>query len=242
MQEELYLSFENFLNNELSLEDKNAFKNQLQNDIDFKNQFELYKEATKFLEAKFSTGTIDFRENLKSISENHFSAATKKETKVISLSSKWFAIAAILVLSIGVWFMNSGGNPSYSEFNQHENANFIERGSVIKELKLAQDAFNNKAYEEAVVLFEKVLVENKSPEVEIFYGISLLEINETSNAETVFKNLKNGKSVYNQKAIWYLALTNLKLKEFEACENYLKEISKDSEEYEKAQKLLNELD
>ena len=47
---------------------------------------------------------------------------------------------------------NSGENPSYSDYNQHENANFVERGSVIIDLKAAQEAFNNKNYEEAILL------------------------------------------------------------------------------------------
>lgn len=242
MQEELYLLFENYLNNEMSLEEKTSFENQLQNDPKLKEQFELYKQTTQFLEVKFSKETVDFKENLKSISENHFADSIKKKTKVISLQSKWFAIAAILVVFIGVWFMNNNGNPSYSDYNQHENANFVERGSVIKDLKVAQEAFNNKNYEEAIPLFEKVLVEYKRPEIEFYYGVSLLEVNKTSEAETVFRDLKNGTSVYNQKAIWYLALTKLKLEDFESCKTYLKEISADSEEFEKAQELLNELD
>ncbi len=242
MQEELYIAFENYLNNEMSLEEKTDFENQLQNDEFFKKQFELYKETTQFLEVKFSSETTDFKENLKSISENHFADTTKKKSKVISLQSKWFAIAAMLVVFIGVWFLNSGGNPSYSDYNQHENANFIERGSVIKDLKESQEAFNNKNYEKAIPLFEKVLVEYKRPEIELYYGISLLEFNKTTQAEVVFSDLKDGESVYNQKAIWYLALVKLKLGDFEACKSYLKEISSDSEDFEKAQELLKDLD
>ena len=148
----------------------------------------------------------------------------------------------MLVLFIGVWFVNREGNPSYLDFNQHENASFVERGSVVKELKAAQEAFNNKKYEEAVTLFEKILVEYKRPEIEFYYGISLLEIDKTNEAEIIFKSLKNGKSVYNQKAIWYLALSKLKLNDFEACKSYLNEISKESEDFEKAQELLKDLD
>lgn len=247
MQEELYLSFENYLNNEMSLDEKTTFENQLQSDDDLKKQFELYKETTQFLEVKFSKDSIDFKDNLKSISESHFTEKalindTIKAPKVISLQSKWFAIAAMLVVFIGVWFMNSGENPSYLDYNQHENANFVERGAVIQDLKAAQDAFNSKKYAAAVLLFEKVLVENKTPEVELYYGISLLETNKTTESEVVFKELKNGKSVYSQKAVWYLALAKLKLKEFNSCKDYLKEITKDSEDYEKAQELLKDLD
>jgi hypothetical protein len=60
-----------------------------------------------------------------------------------------------LIGFVEVWLINSGGNPSYSDCNQHENTNFTERCSVIKSLKVAQDAFNNTNYEGAIPLFEK---------------------------------------------------------------------------------------
>ncbi|WP_339887409.1 tetratricopeptide repeat protein [uncultured Flavobacterium sp.] len=243
MQEELYIAFENYLNNEMALEEKITFDNKLHNDEAFKKQFELYKETTQFLEIKFSNDSVDFKKNLESISEEHFAVKPqKKESKVISIQSKWLAIAAMFVVFIGVWFINSGDNPSYSDYNQHENANFVERGSVIQDLKTAQEAFNNKNYGEAVPLFKKIVIENKTPEIEFYYGISLLEINKTHEAEVVFNSLKEGTSVYSQRAIWYLALAKLKLKEFKACKNYLSQISSDSEDYEKAQELLKDLD
>ncbi|MFT5753264.1 MAG: hypothetical protein ACI924_000477 [Flavobacterium sp.] len=43
----------------------------------------------------------------------------------------------------------------YADYNQHENTNFTERGSVIESLKAAQDAFNNTNYKGAIPLFEK---------------------------------------------------------------------------------------
>ena len=84
--------------------------------------------------------------------------------------------------------------------------------------------------------------ENKKPEVELYYGISLLEINKTMEADKVFTNLKNGTSVYNYDAIWYLALSSLKQEKYEDCALYLKQIPEDSEKFSKAQKLLNDLD
>lgn len=241
MQEEIYEIFENYLNDEMASEEKITFENQLQNDTKLRAQFELYKETTQFLEVKFSNETLDFKENLKTISNHHFSENTSKKPKVISMQSKWFAIAAVFVVFIGIWFLNSG-NPSYADYNQHENANFVERGSVIKDLKQAQEAFNNKKYEQAIPLFQKVLTEYKRPEIELYYGISLLEVNKTSEAATVFNELKNGKSVYKEDAIWYLALVYLKQEKYEECKSYLKKITKDSEKYSKAQRLLNDLD
>lgn len=241
MQEELYIAFENYFNNEMSLEEKNAFENQLQNDEEIKKQFELYKETTQFLEVKFSKQTDDFKENLNSISENYFSDTPKKKTKVISLQSKWFAIAAILVVFIGVWFMNSGGNPSYSDFNNHNDAQFIERSEGNLDLKDAQDYFNTQDYQKASESFAKI--DNlTNPEIQLYFAISLIETDNYSKAKILLENVSQGNSAYKEDAIWYLALSSLKQKNYEVSKKYLQQITEDSEKYSSAKKLLDDLD
>ena len=241
MHEELYIAFENYLNNEMSIEEKDIFENQLQNDEEMQNQFELYKETTQFLEVKFSNETIDFKDNLKSISENHFESSTKKKSKVISLQSKWFAIAAMLVVFIGVWYLNQGANPSYTDYNSHNEANFIERSEGNPDLKAAQDYFNAKDYQKASETFAKIK-NVANPEIQLYYGISLIETDNYSKAKILLENVSQGNSVYKEEAIWYLALSSLKQKNYEASKKYLQQITEDSEKYSSAQKLLNDLD
>ena len=241
MQEEKYIAFENYLNNEMALEEKITFENQLQNDENFKKQFELYKETTQFLEVKFSTETADFKENLKSVSENHFRNSTKKKSKVISLQSKWFAIAAMLVVFIGIWYLNQGGNPSYSDYNMHNEANFVERSDVNLDLKVAQDYFNSKEYKKASESFAKI--ENlTNPEIQLYYAISLIEIGDYSKSNILLENISQGNSVYKEDAIWYLALSSLKQKKYNVTKKYLQQITEDSEKYSQVQKLLNDLE
>ena len=83
MNEELYLSFENYLNNELSTEERITFENQLQNDTDFKEKFEIYKESNLFLKTKFSTETNAFKENLKAIAKESDVERNPKKGKII---------------------------------------------------------------------------------------------------------------------------------------------------------------
>jgi hypothetical protein len=134
------------------------------------------------------------------------------------------------------------GNSDYSEFYQHENANLVERGSIIKNLKAAQEAFNAKNYKVAIENFEIVLKDYDKPEVRYFYGISLLEENRFADAETTFTTLQSGTSIYKDKATYNLALSKLKQKQLQECKTYLKQIPEDAEDYEKAQKLLKKID
>ncbi len=78
MNEETYIGFESYINNEMPSAEKNIFEQKLQNDLQFKENFESYKETTQFLSTKFSQETINFKANLKSISIENFSENKKQ--------------------------------------------------------------------------------------------------------------------------------------------------------------------
>ncbi|MDI1304359.1 MAG: tetratricopeptide repeat protein, partial [bacterium] len=117
-----------------------------------------------------------------------------------------------------------------------------ERGTVDANLKQAEEAFIAKNYKAAIPFFETVLKEKKNPEIQYFYGISLLETNKIKEAEAVFNELKAGTSIYKNKAIWSLALSKLKQKEYKSCKEILLTIPSDYEDYDQVQELLKKLD
>lgn len=90
--------------------------------------------------------------------------------------------------------------------------------------------------------FLKPFFKNKKRPKYNFYGVSLLEESHYIKAEAVFDELKAGTSVYKDKAVWYLALSKLKQKEYKACKEILQTISQDYEDYDDVQDLLNDLD
>lgn len=241
MNEELYIGFENYLNNEMLPEERLDFEQRLQNDAGFKESFRLYKETTRFLEAKLSTETVDFKENLKAISKDYFDGNPQKKPKVISFKPWQYAVAASITILFGTWFMMQNGNPEYGDYNQHENAYFTERGTSDADLKQAQDFFNAKEYKKAVAAFEKVEV-LKKPELQYFYAIALIETNDFKKAEILLNTIKEGTSVYKDKAVWYLALSELKQNRIPECRSLLEQIPSNSEDFDKAQQLLKELD
>ena len=240
MNEQLYITFENYFNNEMSQEEKLEFENQLQNDIELQEKFELYKETTQFLATKFDSETTAFKENLKSISKDSFAEKEIKKSKFIAYKPSYYAVAASVVFAFGTWFMMQG-NPEYGDYNQHENAYFMERSVGDETLNEAQKAFNDKDYKKTVLAFEKV--QNlTNPELQYYYAIALIETNDYTKAEILLNNIKSGTSVYKDKAIWYLALSNLKQNKFDECKIHLNQIPADAEDYVKAQKLLKDLD
>jgi hypothetical protein len=240
MNEETYIRFENYLANELSFEEKTLFEEQLQNDTQFNESFTLYKETTAFLEHKFSNETLDFKENLKSISDQHFEEQLESKSKVIAFKPWYYAVAASVVVVMGMWFMMQN-DANYSDYNQHDTALFMERSVGDANLKEAQEAFNTKDYKKAAAAFDKI-TDFRDPELQFFYAISLIETNNYTKAQLFLDQLREGNSVYKHKATWYLALSYLKQDKKEECASTLKEIPSDAEDFDKAQKLLNELE
>lgn len=241
MNEENYILFDQYLQEELSDAEKITFENELLENQELAAAFAAFKEANEQLEVKFGfeTERNAFVDNLKSISEKQFSAP---KTKVVQFKPWMYMAAASVVLLFGVFVFNSNSNPSFNDYNQYENAYFTERGDAVANVKQLETAFNDKKYQEAIPLFEALLKENKTAELQYFYGVALLETNKTKEAEVVFNELKSGNSIYKNKAIWSLALSKLKQKEYKVCKEILLTIPADYENYDQVQKLLNDLD
>jgi tetratricopeptide (TPR) repeat protein len=240
MNEERYIVFDQYLANELSAEEKTTFEKQLTEDQEFASAYEIFKEMHLHLENKFGNETElkAFNKNLKSISAAHFKT---NKPKIIAFKPWQYAAAASVAVLLGL-FVFQNVNPNFDDYNNPEMATFIERGDVNSTLKLAQDAFNSKKYKAAIPYFEAILKVNKSPEIQYFYAVSLLEDNQFQKSETNLSELQSGTSIYATKATWYLALSKLKQKDYDSCKAILLSIPDDFEDYGQVQELSNELD
>lgn len=241
MNEERYIVFDQYLQDEMTVEEKDNFEKQIAENEEFASEFESFKTAHFQLENKFGIAAEReaFKDNLTKISNKHFD---KESSKVITFKPWNYAVAAGIVVLIGLFFFNFMQKPVYEDYNQHEQAYFTDRSTENTTLKEAETAFNKGNYKEAVPLFEKILKQNKTPEIQYFYGISLLETNKTKKAAIVFEELRSGKSVYKDKATWNLALVKLKQKNYIGCKEILQTIPEDYEDYVEVQVLLKELE
>ncbi|WP_303318715.1 hypothetical protein Q4Q34_09365 [Flavivirga abyssicola] len=244
MDDQNYIVFESYLSKELSPDEVTAFELRLKNESDFNQAFNTYKELSSFLEHKFEdeSASTAFQNNLKTISNTYFE---KQETskKVMRFKPWQYAMAASIALLIGIVTFNNFSNPTFNDYNNYKTISLTVRGAEEVLLKEAENAFNNKDFAKAEAVFEQLLVKNDSNnELQLYRGISLLELDKFDEADSMFGKLSKTPSVYKNKAIWYLALSKLKQKNYDACLDVLKTIPEDADEYKQVQKLIKKLD
>jgi hypothetical protein len=116
-------------------------------------------------------------------------------------------------------------------------------GNIQQEMQDATKAFNEKDFSLAKAKLETVLKADPTNNMAIlYYGISLIETDETEKARKNLLVVFNGESVFKYDSGFYIALSYLKEKKEKECINWLKKIPSDAANYDKAQKLIRELE
>ncbi|RMA57266.1 hypothetical protein [Ulvibacter antarcticus] len=252
MEEQNYIAFEEYLSEEMSTEERLTFEAQLSTDESLRKSFETYKEFSSYLEHKFEheEATLAFKENLKQISEKHFSkesvteTETTSEEKTIVRSFKpWqYAIAASVMLLIGMTLFNQFSTPTFGDYNQYDAVSLTMRGEGDELINNAENAFNERNFKDASVYFESLtLKDSTNTEYQLYYAISLLETNFFEKADAIFETLSEENSAFKYQAVWHHALSKLKQEKNMESMELLKQIPEDAEMYKKAQKLLKKL-
>jgi tetratricopeptide (TPR) repeat protein len=241
MNEERYILFDQYLQSEMTAAEKTDFEKQLAEDPEFASEFETFKSVQLQLENKFGfeAEREAFKENLTQISEKHFNNG---KPKVVLMRPWYYAAAASIIILFGLFFFDYNQNPSFNDYNHPGQAHFTERSSTNVHLLQAEKTFNTRKFKEAIPFFEAALKETKIPEIQYYYGVSLLETSEYKKAEAVFNELKTTSPVYKDKSLWNLALMKLKQKDYKGCKQILQTISQDYEDYDEVQELLDALD
>ncbi len=241
MNEERYLLFDQYLQGEMTVEERNSFERTLSENPEFAAEFRTFKEVLEQLENKFGheQEREAFKENLSAIADKHFN---KEKPKVFPMRPWYYAAAASVAILFGLFFFDYNQNPSFNDYNHPEQAHFTERSNANENLIEAEKTFNERKFKEAIPFFEVVLKNKKTAEIQYYYGVSLLQASQYNKAETVFNELKSGSSVYKERALWNLALLKLKQKDYNGCKQILQTISQDYEDYDEVQELLDALD
>ncbi|MEZ4786673.1 MAG: tetratricopeptide repeat protein [Flavobacterium haoranii] len=226
----------------LTDEEKVLLNEKLENDAEFKAEFEFQKNvkaAIKLEERK------KLKAKLSAIEDQRTPQKTKKH------SVRWVSIAAsfIVFISVGYWFfMNQNSNDSLYK-NYYETFPNLEapvvRGSVSNDIKSeAFYAYDSKQYEEALRLFSEIFEKDKDDYALFYKGLALMELERFPEAIKVFEGYQTKpNSAFNSYVKWYLALSYLKTNETEKSKSLANELIKSENPFQnQAQELLRDLE
>lgn len=243
MKDRDYQLFEDYISNTLNQEEAKTFEKRLTEDSDFREAFALYKETSSFLEHKFKANTEReaFKSNLSKIGNTHSSHKTST-TKVKKFQAWKYAVAASVLVVVGLFFSQWFGTPVYDDYANYPQISLTVRGESNQTKMEAENAFNTQNYQQAIPLFRTLLENNPdNPELQLYLALSLVEQNEFSEADALFNSLTNQATAYQNQARWFAALSKLKQKDIEQTKALLNQIPQEAEEYTRAQKLLKKL-
>ena len=200
---------------------------------------EFEKQQTLLENKEYEAEREAFKENLNQISENHFNP---NKPKAALMRPWYYAVAISIIVLFGLFFFDYNQKPSFHDYNHPGQVHFATEKVTDVNLVQAEKAFNARKFKDAIPFFEAIRKENKTPEVQYSYGVTLMEASQYQKAESVLNELKSGSPDYKDKATWNLALIKLKQKDYKGCKAILQTISQDYEDYDEVQELLDALD
>ncbi len=268
--ERTYELIERYLNGELKGQELADFEARIESIPQLKEEININKE----LLAHFNEGhTVedsdkdlgnffksreadDFRKKLDVALENSKKGAiTKniKEAKVKRMGWKPLAIAASVLLLLGMFFlipnMNSASPEDlYAYHTGHDNLNLVQKGVDQVYISEIQKAFNSKDYNLAGQLLQPVLdtLSSNSPywfDLNLASGLSFMQTGKEVKAEAIFKSLKESDFIDAPKATWHYVLALLKQGKGEEAKNEIQSYLKTGQSYkaDKMKEILGDL-
>lgn len=248
MDEKTIILFDDYLQGELDTAKREAFEKRIENEPKLAEAFSVYKEVHVHLEHHHSKEREELKASLDFVADEHFkkindeTAPVKKEPKVIRFKPWKYSVAASVVLFMGIMLFYQFGQPDYADYAFNDAISLVERDGEALAFAKAETAFNSKSYSEAIIHFDAILaIDSTNSEVFYYKGIALVETGNYDQADAIFRELADGKTLYKNKAVWYGALSKLKQGDENECKRLLEKIPVTAEDYETAQRLLKKL-
>lgn len=198
---------------------------------------------------------IDLRTQLEGLFNEQLNDQPKTRTSTLvflNTYAKYVAAAMVaLFIAVGsILYMNNKTMTSqeiYQEFYEPYNAGFNLRSAdagVSEELRMAMTKYQEKDFQEALVLFEKILDQDASRVgLKLYSGISHMELEQYKKANENFSAIiDENYALYMEQAEWYLAFCYLMTGDNENAHEAFEAIAQSDSHYSKqANKILKRL-
>jgi tetratricopeptide (TPR) repeat protein len=206
-------SIEQYLANEMSATERNAFKKELGSNPGLAEELKLSQLIDSAIERD---DIIDLRNKLMAvIKANH---TTQAEVPVVRMHTRrwWYAAASLLILcafAATLYLQPSRNISNDALFSQYYNSeNIVDQTRGDQNILEAVIKFQQKDFATASVLFKNILdKDNSNIAVWFYYGIANIETKNYENSIKAFNTIiRQNDNLYIEHAEWYLGLCYLK--------------------------------
>jgi tetratricopeptide (TPR) repeat protein len=213
---------QNYINNQLSDEDRKLVEDLLNSDPDFKYEFDTHKdvsEAFKISEAKA------LKEELKALDRTDSSNKTNPKS-----ARKYMYLAVACIFLLGFFFTVYNTTSAEQLFN----SNFeiypntyqpVTRGTAANSNNSAFVAYENGDFKTAEEEFKALLQTTNDANIRFYYGLSLMNQAKFDGALAQFETIKNKEHDYTEEALWFQALIFLKKEDFSKTKDNLEQLN-----------------
>jgi tetratricopeptide (TPR) repeat protein len=203
-----------YLDNELSSEDKTNLENQLKHDAVMQQELEnlaLAKSAIKTYGLKKHVAIIHTEMMHEMVVEKTSAAQQGIVRKMISISMKIAAAVFIVIIGLGIYQYSTVTPDKLFVSNYKPYTLTVNRGAI--ETDKIENAFQEQNYAAVITQFETL--RKASSKENFLAGIAYMETNNYKNAIAAFnnvlsKNTLEKTSIFNDDAEYFLALSYLK--------------------------------
>jgi tetratricopeptide (TPR) repeat protein len=236
-----------YLTGELDSLTSARFEEELRINPKLQQELELHKAVD---EALADTEVMELRMQMEEIHKQlapSIYETPKPQVRRMTRVAVAASFAVLLGFSAVMLFQLNSSQKLFDKFYQPYELTSTNRSgnsATDQTLRYALEKYQNKEYNQAVVLFEKVL--EKDPNqmaTQLYSGISYFEIAEYQKAGKSFsKVIEHNNNLYIEQAKWYLGFCYLKTDEKDKAIKQFTEIAKSDSYYnEKAKSILKKL-
>lgn len=233
INQETFERIENYLMDRMDATDKHLFEEEMASDELLRNEVNLQQRLFAFVEAG-------------SFLSDQQDGSEPSEATVKKISFRWlYAAAAILAVSLMAWWFQSR-SPStpqqlYAEYF-HPDPGLPVVMSSTSEYAFYDGMVSYKEgdYKKAITNWEQLAMKQGYTDTLRYYlGAALINNNESAKAAVMFSALaEDNHSIWKEKAIWFLALIDIKTENVREAEKWLKQLPSD----DKAKRLLIDIE
>ncbi len=236
MTDEDYNLMERYLGGLLTSEEVGTFQQRLKSDEAFAEEYQFRKSMTIFQEKEKRKEKLD---GIFAELDKEFFPPEPVPIYRNQFVRKLLAMAATVALLVFAWFLFQKES-LYEQHVYHPDFSLVERSAGTDLASEAERAYIAKDYREAEHKLRAYLEKDAgNTKVQLALGASLLELDKTGEARSIFTNILKKSPGFKDYAIWYLALTALKEGKLEQAKEHLAKISPSEKKlYEKAQEII----